>query len=422
MNRGTKIVALTSLWTIPALIFFLASHYGWHSVWRSLGVNPVGPPFLDLRSIAAGVQTLQHGGNPLMINTFEALQRPLNYPKIWLYIFSFLGIEDQNVTMVALLFCALYLLCISKLIFQAKSSLECLAVLFAGLSVAPLIGFERGNIDLVVFAIVFLGCVLPGEALRVWMFVIAAVLKLFPMAVLAAEVVRRYGKKRILPVVLLVLVAALFVAQWHDLVLINRGTPRSAFASYGVISLRECLRMFLLEDMLSTQNGLPVARAAIVACVIAAQASVILCWGAGLLLTVRLWKKPLAFDRQLLQSKSGALFFLFGTVYVSTFAIGSNWDYRLIFLLPTLPFAFELSRNPIHFRWGVAYILCLLLAENCISWVHGYKSLLAQAFTVALFFLALRILAAQAKSYLTGERMPVRAAPRDLAEVEALVI
>jgi hypothetical protein len=156
VKRGTKIVALICLWTIPALIFFLAFHYGWHSVWHALGVHPVSPPFMDLRSIAAGVQTLQHGGNPLVINTFEALQRPLNYPKVWLYIFSFLGIQDQNVMMVALLFCALYLLCISKLIFQAKSSLECLTVLLAGLSVAPLIGFERGNIDLVVFAIAFL--------------------------------------------------------------------------------------------------------------------------------------------------------------------------------------------------------------------------------------------------------------------------
>jgi hypothetical protein len=254
------------------------------------------------------------------------------------------------------------------------------------------------------------------------MFVIAAVLKLFPMAVLAAEAVRRQGKKRILPVVSLLLVAALFVVQWHDLVLINRGTPRSAFASYGVISLRECLRMFLLQDILSTQSGLPVARGAIVACVIAAQASAILCLGAGLLLAVRLCKKPLAFDRQLLQSKAGELFFLFGTVYVSTFGIGSNWDYRLIFLIPTLPFAFELSRNPIHFRRGAAYILCVLFAENCISWVHGYKSLLAQAFTVALFFLVLRILVEQGKSYLTQEPMLARPAPRELVELQESVI
>src|ERR1700739_1318455 len=112
VKRGTKIVALICLWTIPALIFFLAFHYGWHSVWHTLGVHPVSPPFMDLRSIAAGVQTLQHGGNPLVINTFEALQRPLNYPKVWLYIFSFLGIHDQNVMMGALLVCALYLACI----------------------------------------------------------------------------------------------------------------------------------------------------------------------------------------------------------------------------------------------------------------------------------------------------------------------
>ena len=191
-------------------------------------------------------------------------------------------------------------------------------------------------------------------------------------------------------------------------------------SAFGVISLRECLRLFLLQNVLETQKGLHVSHAAIVICVLASQASVVLCRGAALLFAVRLWKKPLTFDGQLLQSKAGGLFFLFGTIYAATFAVGSNWDYRLIFLIPTLPFAFELTRNPVHFRWGLAYILCVLFAENCISWAVEYKSLVAQAVTVALFFLVLRILVEQGKSYLTGKTEP--AAPPALAELEVSAI
>jgi hypothetical protein len=60
----------------------------------------------------------------------------------------------------------------------------------------------------------------------------------------------------------------------------------------------------------------------------------------------------------------------------------------------------------------------VLSAENCISWVLGYKSLLAQALTVAFFFLVLRILVEQGKCYLTGETEPASPVRHELAELE----
>jgi hypothetical protein len=130
----------------------------------------------------------------------------------------------------------------------------------------------------------------------------------------------------------------------------------------------------------------------------------------------------LAFDRQLLQSKAGGLFFLFGTIYAATFAVGSNWNYRLIFLIPTLPFAFESTRNPVHFPWGLAYILIFFaFCSRRIPFPDvGYKSLAAQAVTVALFFLVLRILVEQGKSHLKGKTEP--AAPHALAVLEVSAI
>ena len=69
------------------------------------------------------------------------------------------------------------------------------------------------------------------------------------------------------------------------------------------------------------------------------------------------------------------MFSIFGSIYAFSFIIGSNWDYRLIFLVPTLPFAIERGNTDLlvfsliflglmssskHLRWGTFFLSALL--------------------------------------------------------------
>jgi hypothetical protein len=61
------------------------------------------------------------------------------------------------------------------------------------------------------------------------------------------------------------------------------------------------------------------------------------------------------------------MFAILGAIYAFCFMAGSNWDYRLIFLIPTLPFAFILTRQPEYKYWSMAYIILVIFYEHSMD-------------------------------------------------------
>ncbi len=384
MNRGIRIAALVFLWLMPLCIFSVAFSRDWVSTWRALGVPAMVPHFLDLDSIPAGVETMQNGGDPLVANPADSLHRPTNYPRIWVYLFSAARITRANVSIVALLFCGLYLACVSALIVQARRAIEMVILVVAALSLAPLLAMERGNNDLLVFVVVFLGCIATKPNLRSGALGIAALLKICPMAAMMLDTLRRPPRQRQIAMLLAALVIVLLALQWRDFSLIRRGTPASRDLSYGALSLEVEVLHDAHELGFSTGVGWII---------------VLECWIAGALAAAYGWKKSW---------EGGAdanpmyleLFTAFGAMYAFTYAIGSNWDYRLIFLVPTLPYVLEMARSSSHRAWAATYIGLVTLAENTVGFAQDGGTLAGHLATFALFLMVLASLSGQSKKYL----------------------
>lgn len=389
MLRNCKIASLAMLWLVPLLIFSAAFSSEWLGVWRTFGVPSMLPRFADLSTIPEGLETMRHGQDPLVTNPTDALRRPVNYPRIWLQVFSALKINVRNVWIVALVFCALYLLCVSVLIARARHAADALILLLAGLSVSPLLAMERGNNDLFVFALLFLGCVAANGQVKSLSLSAAALLKIFPVAGLVIHTLRRPLKQRMAPILLTVLVFALFAWQWHDLNLIRFGTPISRIRSYGFLSLQQEVLHFFPESLIYfVQLGWIVAGA----------------FFFSVILTVDLaWKGAGSLDADLLNSPEAEMFAVFGGTYAFTYAIGSNWDYRLILLLPTLPFVLDLARTARFRRWAVAYLILVGVAENALALERHGGTLLVHLASFVLFLFVLAALARQFKSVLSAE-------------------
>ncbi|HYL82819.1 MAG TPA: hypothetical protein VE263_01185 [Candidatus Angelobacter sp.] len=339
MNRGIRYLALSSLWLVPILFLTLAFVSEWTVFWNGVLVPSWKGPFMDLSSISRAVEVQQHGGDPLVSFATDVYQRPINYPRIWLHLFSGMHITRARTPLAGILFCVLYLICISWLMVRAANWQETLLLLVAGLSLAPWLAIERGNTDLVVFALLFFGVASGNRYARPGTYFLGALLKLFPIVALGIDIVRRPAKERTGPAVFLGLAVALLAWQWRDLIVIRRGTPVSTYLSYGLLSLK-AQASYLSAGLLAAS------------CITAL----------GILIVV--WLSRPNFDDAVLRSKSSELFLVFGGIYAFTFAIGSNWNYRLIFLLPTLPFAMELVRTKNHARWAITYIAAVLVAEN----------------------------------------------------------
>ena len=378
MARGIKLLALAILWIVPLVAISRALHYDWGSVWKALKVPSMSLPFSDLRVITGGLKTLQLGGNPITDNVGEVLHRPMNYPRIWLHLFSWMRINDSNIEIVGILFCIFYLLCISLLILQSRDSPSGLILMVAGLSVAPLFAIERANTDLLIFFLVFLGCLVGNKFLRPSLFFAAAALKIYPFAALIVDALRRTRKERALPLALAGLVIVLFAWQWSDFNAIRHATPISPELSYGVLSLK-AQAAFMSWKLIA------------VYCVVAA-----------LIIGVAWVGRP-KIEQSLLELHLGEMFSVFGGIFVFTFAVGSNWDYRLIYLVPTLPMAMEMVRTRRNVGWGLIYIALVLVAEN--SFAHGfYKTIeVSDMATWALFGMLLITLLQQATAFLLAQ-------------------
>lgn len=385
MARGTKIAALAVLWLVPLLIFPLAFTTDWPTFWNRLLIPTEKGPFLDLGSITSAVKIVERGGDPLAANSLDVYHRPMNYPRIWLYLFKWLSINDSNLRIVGVSFCALYLICISWLIADSASALEAVILLVAGLSLAPLFAIERGNTDLFVFSLVFLGCAATNKYLKPGAFLCAALLKIFPFVALVIEIVRRTGRERRVPVPFAGLALGLLALQWRDLNAIRHSTPVSAYLSYGVLTVRAQEQEGYLSGAIYAAG-----------------------WAVAILVAAILWLRRPKIEDSMLRSKSGEMFLIFGGIYTFTFLIGSNWNYRMIFLVPTIPFAMEMIRSKQYSKWGIAYITAVLLAENSFA-LGPYQGIpLADIATFAVFVIVMVISLPVAMKFLSEVKAQLR--------------
>jgi hypothetical protein len=122
MVRGVRLMALVCLWLAPLLILYTALASDWVSTWETFAVPSMSPPFMDLCAITNGVKVQQQGGDPLINNPADPWHRALPYPRIWVQLFSRLGIRESQTPFLGIAFCVVYLICISWLILKCESS------------------------------------------------------------------------------------------------------------------------------------------------------------------------------------------------------------------------------------------------------------------------------------------------------------
>jgi len=302
------------------LLFLLLIHsQGYQATWELMGIPPMTPHFADVRVITHGAEAHSQGLDPLVNNPGDPWHRRMNYPRVWQLLYP-LGINESHTTIIGLAIIASFWIGICLLLPNATNST--LALVFAvAVSPAALLGMERANIDLFIFLLVVLSvlAIQRSNALAMVALMAGFILKLFPLfgwvilLKLDASKIRR-------PVFILAGLAALYLfATFSDILLIIESTPRAAFFSYG---MNVCW-MALAEENAATGRIIHLLSWFLVA--------LILCVSFSALRRnsppMKSSDSPIYLDA----FRAGA------GIYAGTFLIGNNWDYRLIFLILTLP-------------------------------------------------------------------------------------
>lgn len=352
--------AFVTLYLLALLTITLAIRYiGWEKTWSTLQVPPQQPSFIDMRTVQAGVAAVKQGLDPQRENPADRYGRVMDYPDIWLSLGELFHLEDEAAYQwFCLVLVGLYVMAGIWLLYHWPSPW----MLAALLSPASLLAMERGNNDMLVFVLVILFSVAGSRLIALLPGLLAVLLKVYPVAIIGALLIRR--DKRLLawfvPLSLLV-----FLYLYDQLQHIRAGVTQGVKLSYG---LPHWQYVFSKAGMDVWWFGVFVL------------ATIVLI---ALVLRWCLRRDELRAGQD---TTSYRLFLAGASIYVLTWLLASNWDYRLIFLNLCIPFLLQNGKNRKEFP------LVLILLAMCFVPLYkfgAYAGLLLNFFAKYALFVFL---------------------------------
>jgi hypothetical protein len=298
------------------------------------------PLFSDMRSVQGAIDAVHHGLNPQVVNPADPWHRTMDYPMVWERIAEGLHFEiEADYLAFEIGLVVAFLAAVAGMVWWAPSGW----LVAAAFSSSILLLVERGNNDLAVFALVCLALAVPLAAGLGILFV-AALLKLYP--VLCWPAVIRTRSTLVLAVVL----AATFLLLLQDeLGAIHKAQPLRAYLSYGSASFAYAFKVMGHV----TVPGLLISAVLVVASL-------------GVLL---LFAGHIRFVQDERFEARRRFFYAGAFVFLGTFVLGSNWDYRLVFLLLCVPLLATLESAA--FRRALLAILLVALNHSALGTWFG---------------------------------------------------
>ena len=195
-NKGKSllIAGIVLMWVF-LLISFKVN--GYEETWQLWGVPTEVPPFKDFRLIPGSAESFRNGFEPTVINPSDPNGRIFNYPAFW-RLFFYTNITQDDTIWIAVVMIILFF--IGVMLFPQRLSVPgAFWMLLIVFSPAPMLLYERGNADLIVFFICAM-ILMAVEYSAVWtsvLIVIGSIVKMFPLfgiTVLLKESKHRFWK------------------------------------------------------------------------------------------------------------------------------------------------------------------------------------------------------------------------------------
>ncbi len=327
IRNNPRLVLFLFIGVYISILLFLhyVMGYGYTESWSSMGVDPMYPSFSDLRAILTGIECHEMGYNVLVENPCDPWNRRMTYPSVWLAFGKF-GLNGSHTIIVGIVFAALYFL---SVLFILNPETVARATIYGVGVVSPtaMLAVERGNNDLFIFAILAAAIFLftlkrPGaQALSALSVFAAGALKLYPIVAACMFLVRQ--KRGVILLFAVMIAFLVYLAfTWTDVVTLYELTSRGTKLSYGYRVAFDIVERYpQLRSLDSTAWFTALPPALLTA---TSAGSVILALRHSAHVDV-------------VPERAGLCFLAGASIFVGTFVIGNNYDYRLVFTLMTLP-------------------------------------------------------------------------------------
>jgi hypothetical protein len=296
-------IYVTGVLAITASILY----FGWMFTWSTLYVPAITPVFVDMRTVQFAPESIAAGLNPQLSNPGDPGQRVMNYPIIWADIATWLNFaSERNYLMFVMTYVMLFLL-YNFFLLKTYPSWMLLMMLFSG---STFLAIERGNNDVLIYDMIFLAMIPSSRFWPLFTMAVAGFLKLYPIAAFLALVRNRTD------VIYALIVFCLVMAINYDAL----PAISSALLKYEILSYGAVIASLLLDRV----YGIQLSTFTLVVIHLLLP-----------LLMVRIYKPSRHIS---IPQPATRLFVAGASVYLSTFIISNNWDYRLIFLILCIPY------------------------------------------------------------------------------------
>ncbi len=341
-GRGPVLTAAALL--LAALGALYAATGSWERAWHDIGVASYHNSFGDLRVITHSIPCVQSGIDPYVKDACNDYWRHhsqatapyqdilLNYPPIWLKSGN-LGVSPASTNTLGVAIGLAAMLCLWR-ILRPRTIAGGLIVGGAILSPSVLLGFERGNIDLVIFSLLVVVLLITERltpAVRSWCraagIIVLTVLKFFPVAIVTLLIPSRRRWVAVSATSILAIAAAWMVADGRFFDVLSN-TPKVDNLAFG------SLPILIGLDKAFGGNG--IASKGMISLALFMSLAAFL-----LVLTTTLARKlprPLPLHLPPLPDDlNGSLAVAGLSIFCLGFLFGASFDYRLIFLVLALP-------------------------------------------------------------------------------------
>ncbi|MDA7835756.1 hypothetical protein N9A18_01250, partial [Candidatus Pelagibacter sp.] len=322
MLTSNKTIYFQLLFSISlSLIIFLLSlnENVWPNLWGSLKIPPNVVPFSDFKGHLLFLNCEKMG---IDVNLQECILIPdgnpkiYTYPKTWVYLFDILNLQNTfiyNLSILSLLTFYFYIIC--KLFEQFNTTSSKVVLFILLLSTSNLVLIERLSSDLIIFILVFITLNLRNKTLQAFFIFIGFILKYFPIF-MALIFIKK--KKFLFFFIALVIVFSYFFYLGSFNSINNNMVEMALPIAYGSRTMLKAFYYLSMEYnyFLNDININFYRNLAILFCFLYALSLILI----GYII-----------ENKKSSSLSIEKYFLAGaSIYIGTFIIGANADYRLI--------------------------------------------------------------------------------------------
>jgi hypothetical protein len=360
----TPAAMLFSVWF--SYIFVLALY----ELWRYVGVSHMKPLFADLHAVLSAIECHSRGTNVFQTNPCDVAGRVHVYGSLWLHLGA-LGMGSVHLFskgfVVDVVFMAIAVLLI-KPACKADFAKSCL-ILF---SPAVTLGVERANNDLIVFSLLAGAALLIAQRPRVaqvsglLIIYLSALLKFYPSVLFAATLftARRNLKELVFIAAAAMGLSALWlVTNFNELMLVKDLVPKPLdFYATGARAL-----FVYVGRPYPWILTIPIGWWLLGFVVLIAVGSV----GLAYRLKVNQALGSSSIDR----SMFNYVIFIFGlAILFITYTINTNYDYRWVFFIFTMPLLFDIQKAAATHRSASRLATVALLCAFITMWTEAVRA------------------------------------------------